>query len=537
MSIKQQPKSFQPTSLISLTPNNINAGREWVSLQNSLIDRRVHPRFDFGQTASVLSSAWVKKKPVDGHIADISLSGLSLNLPESIPSGRDVTIFLPLPIVEKPFQILGRVIWTNQRGPLSTTHGIVISDSLVNKDVFENFIDALAKLKKPGSRRLIDAEHHEYPLKNRRVDYRVLSHESPYVSFFQTLEEEAKREQIDTIVLSNSLAYLQKRIRRIVADFPRITLASDLKPSAHGNTLVILNLDCRRKHEHFTLLDFDEYRLKNHGVAEPVFTLNRVSESLAEREHVTFLSLGVIRNQKLAQKYLQIARFEKINWDGNNRRVTASKRKLLNQPINGGGLILRETQSQSDIHRLQEFSIKFYSAGYNFKKEIDGVFSEYSHFYLVEKANTNEIVTCARVTWHLPGLYLPCMLAVKEGTEDHIQLQDPDKFSYGEIYAPYFSSMSALKAYGELVRRFIYYTEEKFIDAYLTTHNVDRSAESRFLSQYLGFKETNVVLKYGDFGGLWNLIYLTQNNLDKNIRLNFSCPEKSPRFINTFRNH
>ncbi|MCG3204291.1 MAG: hypothetical protein KCHDKBKB_01006 [Elusimicrobia bacterium] len=498
-------------------------------------DRRINRRYELSQSATIQSNAWKSVDSADGLISDISLSGFCLDLDKSIAPNSSVSIFLPLPLIEKPLQIIGRVIWSRQNAS-TTTCGISISDTLLNKDSLENFVEALARLKSPKERRLIKAKLHEYPLKNRGTDYRSLSYESPYIRFFQTLEKEVSTNQIDTIILSNSLAYLHKRIRRIVSDFPQILLVSDLKSRDYGNTVVVLNLDCRRKHEPFTLLDFDEYKMKSSGPMDPLLTLNRVSEKLSAGHQVTFLSLGKVNDTKLAQKYLHIARFENISWD-DERRFTASKRALLNQPINGGGFVLREVQSPAQIQKLQEFSVRFYSAGYNFKKDIDSLFSEYSHFYSVEKEDTGEIITCARITFHLPNSYLPCMLAAKEGTDDHIQLQDPDALSYAEIYAPYFSSISALKAYGELVRRFIYYTEEKFIDVYLTTHNVDRSAESRFLSRYLGFKETNVVLKYGDFGGLWNLIYLTQPNLDKNIQINFSAPEASPRFVNTFRNH
>lgn len=500
------------------------------------MDRRNSSRFNIGQEIHVNITNSEIKNSIHGTISDISRGGISLKGNSSIPIGKNISLQIDIPIMSQTIQVIGTVMWERTKSKAEFNHGIHILEGISNREHYFQFIEALSKLKQPLDRRSITLKNHEYPLKNRISDYKSLSYESPYLGFLYDLRQYVLNNEIDTFVISDSLLYLKKRIRKTIGDNPRIILASEMKPVNYGHITIITNMDCRRRHESFTFLDFEEFLIKTKGVRDPLITLNMVNENIKEGEPVTIFSLGEVKDYKLATKYLNIARFIDHRWDG-KRSVRVTKRSLLNKELFNKSVILRETQNRNDIQRLQEFSSKYYSAGFNFSKDIDGVFNEYSHFYIVEKKETGDIVTGARVTFQLPNLFLPSMLAVKEGSEDHIQLQNPDDLSYAEIYAPYFNSYTAIKTYGELIRRFIYYTEEKYVDVFLTTHNYDKNEEAKFLSKYLGFKETNVVLKYGDFGGLWNLIYLTQENLDKNIQLKFLSPKDSPRFVNTFRHH
>jgi hypothetical protein len=106
--------------------------------------------------------------------------------------------------------------------------------------------------------------------------------------------------------------------------------------------------------------------------------------------------------------------------------------------------------------------------------------------------------------------------------------------SYGEVFSPYINSLSAAKTYGELVKRFYHYVDADLLDVIFTTHDAHDQQSSKFFSRFLGFRGTDSVLRYGEFGGNWDLIYSTKKNFTDGLKMNFVSQSEVPAFISSF---
>lgn len=195
--------------------------------------------------------------------------------------------------------------------------------------------------------------------------------------------------------------------------------------------------------------------------------------------------------------------------------ITAKKKTLISYTFSKDKLQFREVNTSSEIERIQNFAAMKLER-YNFSLDIDSLFNPNSVFYIVEKTDSNEIVCFLRFTYHLPGYPLPLMLAEQsDGT--HIQLEKAEDNLRGELFAPFFRSLSGLKGYRELIKNtFDRYFEDDFHEVF-TTFDVKDSKSRELYVKGLGYADTNWELNYGDFLGTWTVIK-SQISMKENLK-------------------
>lgn len=281
-------------------------------------------------------------------------------------------------------------------------------------------------------------------------------------------------------------------------------------------------------HEETTTLTFEDLKKQTPYQDEPLTTLNLANAVLEEGGELTVVCTEPY-NMSIARKYLLCAKFTDIQLNSNT--ILAKKRKFAKYSFDGGKITLEETTSPELIRSIHNFAKELFKK-YNFDITVDDIFTPYSDFFVCYKTDTKEIITFLRHTWHLPHHYLPCMLATKVNDGLHIVLEKPDENYYSEIFSPFINSLSAVKAYKELVRNFLQHFLSVGIKNVFTTFESSDQKTGDFYKRVFGFEDTEIVLKYGDFGGEWGLLKggwnsfpKIKNNFLSSITLDVSSPK------------
>lgn len=255
-------------------------------------------------------------------------------------------------------------------------------------------------------------------------------------------------------------------------------------------------------HEVTTNLTFEDLKKRPHYQDEPLTTLNLANAVLEDGGQLTVVCTRPY-NESIAKKYLLCAKFTDIQVNRNT--ILARKRKLAKYSFDRGKIAFEETTSPELIKSIHYFAKELFK-DYNFDIAIDDIFTPYSDFLVCYKTDTKEVISFLRHTWHLPRHYLPCMLATKVNDGLHIALERPDENYYGEIFSPYINSLSALKAYKELVKNFLPYFLSVRIKYVFTTFDRSEPKSGDFYERVFGFEDTGITLRYGNFGGEWGLL-------------------------------
>jgi hypothetical protein len=374
----------------------------------------------------------------------------------------------------------------------------------------------------PFSERRSAGQNRHFPLRRRDADDRSLAEKDPYLKLSDTLAGLAQEKKFATVLISKELAYLTDRVRKYFP-LPRIVYSTDEDELLGGKVLCLLNLACRRKHESYSTLSFREYAEKSPGPREPLQTLNFLSRNVEPETEVMFVSLGDFLNIEVARKYLMAQKFAQIGFIGTNIAI-ARKRQLLRVLFSRGRLLLKEVQKPEDIRQAEQFSKSIFPSEFNFDEKIDGLFSTHSDYFIVERQGTNSIVAVARHTWQLPNHLIPLMLATKLKSRYHVQLENPDKFNYGEVMVVYEKNHRGAIAYRELIKMLFKFLISSGLDVVFTTHLVTNKHEGDFYERSYGLLPTGVTLEYGDFGGQWVLVYGAKDGVEKNMKDKFGPP-------------
>jgi hypothetical protein len=356
---------------------------------------------------------------------------------------------------------------------------------------------------------------------------------NPYVGFCHALASIAPRSEKKQVILAPTVGFLQNRIRKALPDHV-VTRVDQCKNVVEPGTIFVVNIDCRRRHEPYTFLDFEELLHQRRGACpEPMSSLQRASASLNPGDKIIIASLSPLMNSKLVKKYLMSSKFSTIS-QLSDHAILVEKRKLLRKEI-GGRYGLEEVEGERAIADIHAFSKQLYVGTHNYNEDIDSLFAFQSDYYRIVEAHTGRVITCGRVAWQLPGYPLPMMLAVKAQSDQHIYLTDPDNHSYGEVYAPYLLSKTTGRVYGELIRMVYDYCASGKMDYILTTYQSTKHEEYRFLSRCIGFKDTGVRLQYGNFGGEWTIVYGSDRMFDQNWKIKFATPGHVPTMLTNFQ--
>jgi hypothetical protein len=211
--------------------------------------------------------------------------------------------------------------------------------------------------------------------------------------------------------------------------------------------------------------------------------------------------------------------------------VKAKKRPLFETAFDDGAYTVREIEDQRAIEGVQAFAAALFFGKNNFDLKIDSLFNAHSDFYGIYSNVTGELINFARVTHHLPGHFLPLMLAGQAGSDRHVILKDPDNVAYGEVFSPYIRSLAAARVYSQLVRVIVSYGDTGRINTMFTTYDAGDPKSLRFFSKYLGFADTHVALRYGTFGGEWGLIYCSHRSFKETVELQLTSTLGAPRLI------
>jgi hypothetical protein len=232
-------------------------------------------------------------------------------------------------------------------------------------------------------------------------------------------------------------------------------------------------------------------------------TLKNINTILAPNGNIKIFILNINPKIQTIKLFLKCAYFDNIII--NENIVTAQKQKCKSYSFDNGKLIFKETTNIEDIKKIQNFAKNLFKDK-NFDISIDSLFIPNSIFYYCYRTDTKKIVNFMRYTWYLPKYPLPCMLASKEATQEHMRLSEPKVKLYGEIFAPFNKTLSAVKAYKEFVKNLLEYCLNNNIYKVYTTYSVIDSLSGIMFNQYFGFTKSNIILKYGDFKDDWILI-------------------------------
>lgn len=478
----------------------------------------------FGESGSLLA----------GKILNVSRGGVSIEASACFLVGDGISIAVHSEDPRFSFQATGHVVSAVEDGP-RCRYGVQVEGMSggVGGD-FDTFLAKLTTYPFLADRRQADPAVF-FPIRRRANDPFTSRYlENPYERFCHALEEVPHHLDVRTIILSPALDFLEKRVRKVL-DRPRLVTTDELDADLSGGVVLVVNIDCRRRHEAYTFLDFEELvRQRKRGRAEPLYSLGALSQRLPTGGTVAIASVAPLTDRKLVQKYLAAAKFTGVQFISDHV-VLAKKRALLEKPVFAGKFLLEEVQTPQEIAEVHAFSKRLYEDTNNYDEEVDGLFSCQSDYYRVKSLVDGRMITCGRVSWHLPGFPLPMMLAVRAHTDEHIYLTEPDQYSYGEVFAPYMLSVTTGKVYGELIRTVYDYCTQGNMDYILTTYQATQLREYRFLSRCVGFRDTGAVLRYGNFGGDWSVVYASKNMFDANWRVAFAAPGSVPALYRGFK--
>lgn len=480
-----------------------------------MVDRRSQVHWEVELPARILVCS--SEEIFRGRITNISRGGAKLWLDHALGRGAEVSLQLTHPDSNICISTQAQVVWMSFDEKTSKhEHGLVFRG--INSDQLNQFVsesgadtskDRRSGLPNPG-----------FPILRRSLDSDGLAGITPYHSFVQSLKRVAEETDLSTIILAPGFEFLTKRIRESLPH-PRVIPLTKARRGEIGPCLVVLSIDTRRRHAPTSALDFEEYHLREPFRGESSRALSTFSRLATAGTDVHFLNYSPIKDQALARKYFRVTKFENARFH-DPHWCTVTKRELLSEDISGGDYILREVEDPQGIDAIQSFASGIFKGERNFDKVIDGLFNDHSDFYGIYSNATGELVNFARITLHLPGHSLPCMLATQRGTDRHLILQTPDTVSYGEVFSPYIKSLSAARVYSHLVKVIVSYGTTGKVNVMFTTYDAQDSRSLRFFTKYLGFQDTGAVLNYGTFGGDWGLIFCSQESFTQNVKVQFS---------------
>ncbi len=472
--------------------------------------------------------------PFAGKVVNISEGGMLIEADACLLVGASVSILIDAGSPHHSFRVSGHIVAMMENAP-SCRYSIQIYEVLGGVD--KQMVSFFSRLN--GDSSLVDRRGGTsgsfFPIRRRSTDNLMQRYlENPYDRLCRSLAEMPGRDNLRTVVLSPALDFLGRRIRRVL-EKPRLITTDELDEGVGEGVLLVVNIDCRRRHEPYTFFEFEDLvRQRRRARPEPLFSLTALSRCLAPGQTIAIASLAPLMDRKLIQKFMAVAKLVDCEFISDHV-VTVRKRAPLEKKVFGGQFLLEEIESYQGIEEIHAFSKDLYGKTNNYDEEVDSLFALQSDYYRVTGLPSGRVITCGRVSWHLPGFPLPMMLAVRPGSEDHIYLTDPDHISYGEVYAPYMLSVTTGKVYGELIRTVYDYCARGAMDYILTTYQATQSREFRFLSRCVGFKDTGVVLRYGNFGGNWSVVYASKNMFDANWNISFASPGAVPTMFKEFQ--
>jgi hypothetical protein len=186
-------------------------------------------------------------------------------------------------------------------------------------------------------------------------------------------------------------------------------------------------------------------------------------------------------------------------------RITARKRPLLRRE-HRYKMQLRELVLPADVAKAHQFAQGIFTyKGNNYDFEVARQFDLHSDNFAIVDSN-GEILALARLTWRAPGYYTPFMYAV---TTEGEPIEIPVRFRrLHEIMMLSQNSRPGAVAFKLLSPSLFQYAHDiAHFDSSWSTYEAQDQLTGRFYNRKYTYKEYGSALVYGDFGGLWNLIY------------------------------
>jgi hypothetical protein len=304
---------------------------------------------------------------------------------------------------------------------------------------------------------------------------------------------------------------LSKELEIISKKLPNAKIISDAKKCPVNSldaVFCVVDLSVIKGHESTTKLNFNDYlKFRNKSGDESLETVYYSSLLLKEDGEVVFFSPFPMTHKENVVKVLTCCKFKEIEIV-NEYLIKAKKRKLIKYEFDKGRLVLEEAHHPELIEKILDFSEKYYREhGFNFRKEIDRLFTKHSDYFVVIRKKTDEILAISRHVWHIPGHFLPLMLATKINSGEHLSLTLPDKNHFGEFAGLYVTSFSGGKAYKEVMGMVFKYVIGLRIDRMaFTTYLKNDIKSGELYEKIFGFNDFVAELVYGDFGGIWMLL-------------------------------
>ncbi|MFW6130778.1 MAG: PilZ domain-containing protein [Atribacterota bacterium] len=485
--------------------------------------KRKHTRnyIDFKIGIRPIESNSPTESALNGKIINISKGGLKLSLDTKIHDYSLFNISLPIDEDNTSIEIFSKLVWKDHS---SKIYGMK----------FPSLTDDQEKAVKRIINRKKDLNNNNYkvdrrkndkkmtvPVYRRKEDAEKVKKQDNILILLERLKKYKQQYNGSDIIISPGLRYLKVKISKIFSG-SRIVAPQKNKNINLKRPLCIIDFSSVGNHESYTVLNFREVLIKNENENnEIMYTLNFISNNIKKNEGILFCSLGETKHFKNIRKMLRCSKFKDIKLI-DNYTIKAKKRRLIEILFDNKRLKLQEIPAMGNIDDILSFS-KQHFKGKNYSKRIDRIFSPYSDHFVCYKRKTENIVCYTRYTWHLPGCFLPLMLANKLNSNHHLELNNPDQYNYAEVLGIYKQTLSGFKSFKKCIETLLAHGKKMDLSVtFITYEHKDEKRKELYMNKF-GFDDAGVILKYGDFKGKWRLLFGPYSHIN---------PIMNERFIN-----
>lgn len=499
-------------------------------------EKRKHSRHEasFPVEVQVKGSSFDIFPRIKGETVNISEEGVCLSLDKPLPVLSEFTIhvdFSSLRLPQSSLKLEAQLVWNGFDGrdgsvpagvrflDLEKNHRSILKKAMeeANKIIATNYIseEVPSNPDTDGAvgERTCCLSVGDKGLTKSRVE------EKEYVPLFKVFKKINKGKNVKNVLVFSSSPHL---ITKVKQEFPssKILLPEVEEVGVFDELLGIVDLSSVESHQSSTVFTFEELLSKASYPDRLLVTLNYASRLLEPKARVTFISLNKIRNRKNVEKTLKCSKFTDVEFI-DSHIVQARKKQLVKYRFDNDRLTLEELDSPLMVEKCLEFAQRYYMGKYNYSIAVDNLFSRHSDHIVSYKTSSKKIVCVTRCVWHIPNHFLPLMLAVTKDTGNHLRLNNPDSYFYGEVLGVYEKSFSGAKSYKECMKVLLNHLVDVGVNVAFTTYDGDDVKAGEFYRDKHGFRDTGMVLEYGTFGGKWVLLYGTAKNVVSTMKLKF----------------
>lgn len=188
--------------------------------------------------------------------------------------------------------------------------------------------------------------------------------------------------------------------------------------------------------------------------------------------------------------------------------ITAERRPVIEENL-GYKLTLKEAITPEEILACHMYAKEYYYfKDFNYDLDVVKLFDLNCDHFAVYDEN-NDIYCMARIVIRTPGHNCPFMHATidRDTGNSHFIIPGIDK-RIGEIMAIFSAGKKGIISFKVLMEYISQYSYSiAHFDSIWTTYDVEDQYTGTYYKNKFMMKDTDIKLKYSDFGGIWNLVY------------------------------